>query len=223
MLITELLAAAPWQDPVAADSGSSEAAWNLALRWIHVVAGITWIGLLYFFNFINGAFQAQLDADAKRQVVPQLMPRALFWFRWGAAFTWLTGIALFYVVYMMGNLISYPNDGGLTGRALWIMVGMLFGTIMAFNVWFIIWPAQKQIIPKVRDGEAPDGALVKRATMASKINTYLSVPLILLMVSNHFPTIYGDGNYAMLGGLILVGLIFVWIEYKFIAPSVKGM
>ena len=72
---------------------------QLTFRWAHVVAGVLWIGVLYFFNWINGAFAATMDADTKKKVVPELMPRALFWFRWGAAWTWITGVALLFVMY----------------------------------------------------------------------------------------------------------------------------
>ena len=82
-------------------------------KWLHVIAGITWIGLLYFFNFINGHFAATLDADSKKKVVPELMPRALFWFRWGAAWTWFTGVLLLYVVYWHGNMSMGEIDGNI--------------------------------------------------------------------------------------------------------------
>src|SRR5437762_12062359 len=80
-------------------------------RWIHVVAGVLWIGLLYFFNWVNSAFAPTMDAETKKKVVPELMPRALFWFRWGAAFTWVTGLLLLLLVYYHGGLaFSLGND-----------------------------------------------------------------------------------------------------------------
>ncbi|HEX9792929.1 MAG TPA: urate hydroxylase PuuD [Planctomycetota bacterium] len=213
----------------AQDSGGSSDTLNIVARWLHITAGITWIGLLYFFNFINGGFTATMDAETKRKVVPQLVPRVLFWFRWGAAFTWITGVVLFMVVYM-GKAAMYSNgldmEAGLSSRTVWILLGAVFGTIMAFNVWFIIWPAQKQIIPAIRDGQAPPAGLPARATMASKVNTYLSVPLLLTMVSNSVPSIFGmelaGSNHVFLLVMVVIGLAFVKGLYM-IAPRIKGM
>ncbi len=84
---------------------------QLIFRWLHVIAGVTWIGHLYFFNWVNGAFTKTLDADAKKKVVPQLMPRALYWFRWGAAYTWITGILLIGMVYYMGYDVAGRRQG----------------------------------------------------------------------------------------------------------------
>src|SRR5438093_12862873 len=83
-------------------------------RWLHVFFGILWIGLLYFFNWVNGPFAATMDGDTKKKVVPELMPRALFWFRWGAAYTWILGIFLIYIVYDYSNL-ELANPGNVTG------------------------------------------------------------------------------------------------------------
>lgn len=210
---------------------------QLSLRWIHLVAGVLWIGLLYFFNWVNGAFQATLDADTKRKVVPELMPRALFWFRWGAAWTWITGVLLMFLLYYMGAymtttglrptfgqwivpflgvLVGFPiydllfktlgktqhaaavviwgliavlfawmidEAMGFSSRAAYIHVGALFGTAMAANVWMRIWPAQRRIITAVKNGQAPDPADPAVAGLRSKHNTYMSVPLLLMMVS----------------------------------------
>src|SRR5262247_4648784 len=82
---------------------------ELVLRWIHVVAGITWIGHLYFFNWVNAQVAKTYDADSKKKVVPELMPRALYFFRWGAAWTWLTGVLLFGIVYAMGGALVDPD------------------------------------------------------------------------------------------------------------------
>lgn len=76
---------------------------QLTFRWIHLVAGVLWIGILYFFNWVNGAFAATLDAESKKKVVPELMPRALYWFRWGAAWTWITGVILMFLLYYMSG------------------------------------------------------------------------------------------------------------------------
>ena len=82
---------------------------NPIAKWLHIIAGITWIGLLYFFNFINGHVLATMDGDTKKKVVPELMPRTLFWFRWGAAWTWVTGVILIYIIFWCIIFIIYTS------------------------------------------------------------------------------------------------------------------
>lgn len=205
-------------------------------RWIHVVAGILWIGLLYFFNWVNSAFVPTMDAETKKKVIPELMPRALFWFRWGAAFTWVTGVLLLLLVYYHTGLVFDTGHWGLATfimlavvffgvfvydqlvktvlkepttlfvggliivfvvlllldylagfsfRGYAIHLGTLFGTTMAFNVWFRIWPSQRTIITATKNGEAPDPAIVALAGTRSRHNTYMSVPLVFMMISQH--------------------------------------
>jgi uncharacterized membrane protein len=250
------------------------------LRWVHVLAGILWIGHLYFFNFVNGPLAAKLDAPTRKSVVPELMPRALYWFRWGAAWTWITGFLMLLIVYYMnkiavdtkefttGSLVMivvtfaavfiydalfksalaknvkvavsvafvlvaiilflYVNYGAFSYRGTLIHTGALFGSIMAFNVWFRIWPAQKKIIRAVKEGAAPDPDLVKLAGGRSRHNTYLSVPLLWTMIGQH-TTYFAGGNlgipssYYWIGFLIiiLIGWHIVWQLYK-IAGKVPG-
>jgi len=162
-------------------------------RWIHYVAGITWIGILYFFNFINVHFAKTLDGDSKKKVVPELMPRALWWFRWSAMFTWLSGLGYIIWKIFIATDAGFSGTGGLFNSTwgYWISLGGLLGTIMWFNVWFIIWPAQKKIIGWIKAGESPSEMpdLVKRATLASKANTFLSIPMLFCMgAASHFPS-----------------------------------
>jgi uncharacterized membrane protein len=233
-------------------------------RWIHVVAGIIWIGHLYFFNFVNSVFAPTMDAETKKKVVPELMPRALFWFRWGAAFTWVTGVLLLMLVYYHTGLIfADPNAGwglstllmlaitflgvfaydslykgplkdpttgfwagavlataitclfawvgGFSFRSYAIHLGSTFGTIMAFNVWFRIWPAQQKIITATKSGAAPDAALVALAGTRSKHNTYMSVPLVFTMVSQHATW---AASPLTLGVVVLVGWALVYHLYE---------
>ena len=100
-------------------------------KWLHIIAGITWIGLLYFFNFINGHVAATMDGDTKKKVFPELMPRTLYWFRWGAAWTWITGVVLLYVVFWQGSLAMGESAGNAmfaadTDVTPWAHVTLLF-------------------------------------------------------------------------------------------------
>ncbi|OFV91352.1 MAG: hypothetical protein A3G76_04320 [Acidobacteria bacterium RIFCSPLOWO2_12_FULL_65_11] len=195
---------------------------QLLLRWIHVMAGIAWIGHLYFFNFVNLPFQGTIGADIKKVVNPQLITRALWWFRWGAMATFIVGLLLFTQLYMyipgvgFGATELFSNEQGLTGRAIWILLGMTFGTIMWFNVWFIIWPAQQKILRGVRDGVPADPALPKRAALTSRVNTYLSAPMLFGMLS---ATHYGAINFVTGVVTIALGLFAIWWAYQ-TAPKV---
>src|SRR5258705_4423555 len=109
---------------------------QIFFRWLHVIAGITWIGHLYFFNFVNLQFQGSIDDATKKAVNPQLMPRALWWFRWGAMVTFLAGLILFTMIYMytpgvgFGPSNVFSDSSGLTGRAIWILIGMTLSIVM---------------------------------------------------------------------------------------------
>src|ERR1051325_1245335 len=114
-------------------------------RWIHVVAGIMWIGHLYFFNWVNSQFEPTLDAEQKKKVIPELRPRALYWFRWGAAFTWVTGVLLLLVVYYHGGvLLEDPSAGWGLGTVLMILV--TFGAVFLYDYLAknVITDAQQQ-------------------------------------------------------------------------------
>jgi uncharacterized membrane protein len=195
---------------------------QLLLRWFHVLAGITWIGHLYFFNFVNVPFQATIGADVKKVVNPQLMPRALWWFRWGAMMTFLFGLLLFTQLYMyqggghFGPTALLMVNGVMTGRSWWILLGMVLGFIMWFNVWFIIWPAQKKIIGGVISGTPADPSIPKRAGMFSRINTYLSGPMLFGMLG---ATHYSAMNWVTFIVVLLVGAGATFHAVKF-APKV---
>src|SRR5262245_57781922 len=137
---------------------------NGLVRWAHILSGITWIGMLYFFNFVNVPTQGKLDGPTKKVVNPELLPRALFWFRWGAMSTFIFGLVLFDLKYMReSNLRNF--DGTISERAWWIIIGMILGTIMWFNVWFVIWPAQKVMIRATKEGQKPPENLPPRAKL----------------------------------------------------------
>jgi uncharacterized membrane protein len=154
------------------------AAWVEAIfRWIHYIAGITWIGLLYFFNFINAGFLKKLDAAQKGVVVPNLMPPALNYFRHAATITVLAGIVLI--------ALLHPLPTGTGDKAIWI--GGILGIIMMGNVHAIIWPNQKKIIQATKDQAegkpAPPemAAWAKKALYASRVNVLLSIPMLFFM------------------------------------------
>ncbi len=159
---------------------------QMLFRWIHFLAGIIWIGLLYYFNLINAHFQGALAADVRRQVVPEIMPRTLWWFRWGAMFTFLSGLLLIiWKYFVLEGASGFTGQAGLftSDPGLWITLGALFGTIMWFNVWFIIWPAQKIALGLV-DAEADaKPAAARRAMLFSRTNTMLSIPMLFSMIS----------------------------------------
>jgi uncharacterized membrane protein len=199
---------------------------HLLLRWAHVLAGIVWIGHLYFFNFVNVPFQGTIGADIKKAVNPQLIGRAVWWFRMGAMATFLLGLLLFTQLYMYrGNGEFGPSElfmvnGAMTGRAGWILMGMTFATVMWFNVWFIIWPAQKKILPAIRDGQPVDPALPKRALMASRINTFLSGPMLFGMLA---PSHYGGINVVTGIVAIALGLLAIWVAFKHVPLAGKDI
>ncbi len=181
---------------------------HILVRWFHVVFGILWIGLLYFFNFVNAVFAKTMDADTKKKVVPELMPRALFFFRWAAMFTFLLGLILLYINYMMGPT---PAGSWNSARGYWIMLGAGFGTIMWFNVWFVIWPNQRKIINGIKAGAPAPPDVVNRAALFSKINVYLSVPMTFgMLAANHFP--YFDWYYVL--GVLVIGWLAANGAYK---------
>ena len=180
---------------------------QLILRWFHLFAGVIWIGHLYFFNFVNVPFQAVLDKELKPKVNPALLLRALWWFRWGAMWTLIFGWLLFSITYLRGGNL-WDADGGFSRRGMWMLVGGLLGTIMWFNVWFVIWPRQKKILGAMLGGPAAPAEAAPQAALASKINTYLSGPMLWGMIAASHITVW-PMKVSTLGLAIIlsVGLI----------------
>ena len=179
---------------------------EIIIRWLHIVSSIIWVGLLYFFNLVNGPFNRTLTPETRQKVVPELMPRALFFFRWAAMSTFVLGLALLYLVYLQpGHSRELNSPPGY-----WIMTGMAFGTLMWFNVWFIIWPCQRKIIQGVKTNTPVPPFLGPRAVKASRLNAYLSVPLVFCMVAGpHFPffnptlyVVFLASGFALAWGLL---------------------
>jgi uncharacterized membrane protein len=254
---------------------------NLIVRWIHVFAGIMWVGTTYYFTWLDARLTEEEKAVAntgtpaqiwmvhsggfyvvEKRKVPDLASRTLHWFRWEAGTTWLSGMALLIILFYLGggalidpdvydislmtaiglgvgllvagwviyDLIMISPLGrneklvavifyallvatayGLTlvftGRAAYIHVGALMGTIMVGNVWMRILPAQKKMIAAINAGQKPDDALSGQAKLRSKQNTFMAVPVVFIMISNHFPGVtYGERyNWAILLCLFWLG------------------
>ena len=165
----------------------SSEGWLFLLRWIHFLAGITWIGLLYYFNFVQTPYVAETQPAERGALVPKLVPRALWWFRWGAMITFLSGWLI--ILHRIGQ------GGFFVGSYGWaILLGGLLGSIMWANVWFVIWPKQQIVIQNAVDTAAgrpanPAAApAAARAGLASRTNTMLSIPMLFYMgAASHLP------------------------------------
>ena len=180
----------------------SEYSLAFLVRWIHLLAGVTWIGLLYYFNFIQGEYFKAADGGAKSDVIQKMVPNALWWFRWGAMFTFLSGAYLIYLKHLSG---------------MGIMIGAVMGTIMFLNVWLIIWPNQKIVIASAKQvaggGEALPGVAeaLGKAGLASRTNTLFSIPMLFFMASSvHLGQLQTPVHSAGAASLVVVfGLITV--------------
>ena len=161
---------------------------------VHVLAGITWIGLLYYFNFVQVPALGEAASDeggpGGAGITKYVAPRALWWFRWGALLTWLSGASYLGHLKMFGSAFMLGMGGeSLNTQAMIIGVGAWFGTIMLFNVWVLIWPNQKKILGMV-EASADEIAKARRvAFLASRTNTLLSIPMIMSMVG------FGHGGF----------------------------
>ncbi|HTN15412.1 MAG TPA: urate hydroxylase PuuD [Sphingomonadaceae bacterium] len=152
---------------------------NSILRWLHVLFGILWIGLLYYFNFVQVPLMPSIPAEQKGAVTGFIAPQALFYFRWAALLTVVTGLAVAQVNGYLHTAMSFSGEGAvdLIGAGMWIAL------VMAFNVWFIIWPNQKKVLGIVEATPEQKAAAAPRAMIASRLNTLLSLPMLYCMVS----------------------------------------
>jgi len=247
---------------------------HVLFRWIHIVAGILWIGLLYWFNWVNTPMLGVLDGETRKKVLPELLPRGLYFFRFAALWTFIFGILLLGLVFYHGGLMfeqgsegwgvaSYVmlavvflvfglydviakssigknllamgaigfvaiviieylliNWAGFSYRAYNIHIGAMFGTIMVGNVWMRIWPAQKKVIPAIKEGTPPDAALVAQVGQRGRHNTYLSVPLVWTMINAH-TVVPGADSWLILPLVVLLGWGAVTLIYGK-STKVKG-
>ena len=196
---------------------------NYLARWGHYVFGIAWIGLLYYFNFVQGGFANNASNDTKVELFTKLVPTALWYFRWAALMTFLTGLILLYFVH---------NAGILTGG---LLIGGLMATIMFLNVWLVIWPNQKIVIASNESiaggGDADPGQAdaAAKALLASRTNTFLSLPMLYLMGSSAHGglagTAWDDPNVAVWVLLVSVLLIEANALFGKMGPltTVKGV
>ncbi len=152
---------------------------NGVFRWLHLFFGVLWIGLLYYFNFVQIPTMPKVPAELKPGVSKYIAPSALFWFRWGAAFTVLTGLIIAHLTGYLVEALSFKPGYELIGTGMWLAL------IMAFNVWFVIWPAQKKALGLVEADDATKAAAAKRAMMFSRTNTLLSIPMLYSMVNSN--------------------------------------
>ena len=150
-------------------------------RWLHLFFGITWIGLLYYFNFVQVPTMPKVPAELKKGVTGYIAPSALFFFRWGAALTVLTGLTIAFHNGYGADALTFQGTGA-DGINM-IGIGMWLALIMAFNVWFIIWPAQKKILGLVEASDEAKAKAAPVALIASRLNVLLSLPMAYAMVS----------------------------------------
>jgi len=154
--------------------------WYFLLRWFHFLAGITWIGLLYYFNFVQVPALAEAASDeggpGGAGITKYVAPRALWWFRWGAVVTWLSGAAYLLRLGILDDAFMLTSGGYVIGVGAWL------GTIMLFNVWVLIWPNQKKILGLVEASAEEIGKARRVAFLASRTNTLLSIPMLMSMV-----------------------------------------
>ena len=183
---------------------------DVLFRYAHIVFGVAWIGLLYYFNFVQTEYVKEADDGAKADVMAKLAPRALWWFRWAALFTFLTGLIMLWWVSSQQRF----NLG--------IALGALMGTIMMLNVWGIIWPNQKIMIGLTEGDKAVAGP---KAALASRTNTLLSLPMLYFMVASVHGFAASGGAWASVSttALIIGLVIIVVIEANAIWGKMLGL
>ena len=163
-----------------ASEGMIAIGWVSVLTWLHVFFGIVWIGLLYYLNFVQVPTMPKIPAELKAGVTGFIAPKVMVFFRYGALLTVLTGLALSIVKGYGHRAMQFQ---GATAAENLIGLGMWLALIMAFNVWFIIWPAQKKILGLVEASAEEKAAAAPRALYASRTNTLLSIPMLYCMVN----------------------------------------
>ena len=197
--------------------------WAMLSRWGHFLAGVTWIGLLWYFNFVQTPAFVEFEAGPRTEAFRKLVPRALWWFRFGALFTVLTGLLL------LGLQEQFDGDYMKSGSGISISTGALFGIIMFINVWLVIWPNQKVVIANaeaVAAGREPlpnAAAAARKGACASRTNTLLSIPMLFFMgFTSHLAGIYetGEGGDRAIYWIVVVVVTLVIEAIALSAPAV---
>jgi len=183
---------------------------DVLFRYAHIVFGVAWIGLLYYFNFVQTEYVKEADDGAKADVIAKLAPRALWWFRWAALFTFLTGLIMLWWISSQQRF----NLG--------ITLGAFMGTLMMLNVWGIIWPNQKIMIGLTEGDKTVAGP---KAALASRTNTLLSLPMLYFMVASVHGPLASGGAWALVSTTaLIIGLaIIVVIEANAIWGKMLGL
>src|SRR5687767_10480648 len=182
-------------------------------RWAHYLAGVTWIGLLYYFNFVQVPSFAAFEAGPRTEAVRKLVPRALWWFRWGALLTLLSGLSILAFQEQLDDMDYFKTPGGTA-----IALGALLAVVMFANVWGVIWPNQKKFIANAEatatGGEADPtaAALGRKALCASRTNTLFSIPMLFFMgATGHFAksSVPAGGDRAAYWIVLLVLVVLI--------------
>ena len=164
--------------------------WQAVLRFLHVLSGIMWVGLLYYFNFVQIPQMANIPAEQKPAITKFIAPAALFWFRWAALSTWVFGVLLaINRGYLLGAVTLGASDGFKVPQHTFIGIGMWLATIMFLNVWGIIWPNQKRALGIIEVDADKKAKAARTAMLASRTNTLLSIPMLTTMAMNQ--TLFG--------------------------------
>jgi uncharacterized membrane protein len=166
----------------AVDQFDNAAFWKFLFRWLHVLSGVMWIGILWYFNFVQIPNMPKIPDEQKPAIGKVIAPAALWWFRWGAMGTLVTGLILAMLNGYLIDALALGLTSGALGHTM-IGIGMWMGAIMWFNVWFVIWPAQQKALGLVEADDATKAASARTAMLFSRTNTLLSIPMLFAMVS----------------------------------------
>ena len=168
---------------VDSSSLTDQAFYSFVFRWLHVLAAIMWIGLLWYFNFVQIPNMPNIPDDQKPAISKVIAPAALWWFRWAAMATVFTGLVLGYLNGYLESAMTLGFRGDGLPQHIAIGVGMWLGIVMWFNVWFVIWPNQKKALGIVKVEDSVKAASARTAMLFSRTNTLLSLPMLLTMVA----------------------------------------
>jgi len=193
-------------------------------RWIHLLAGIIWIGLLYYFNFVQTPSLAQFEGGPRTELQRKLLPRALWWFRWAAALTFVSG------VFILGFQDQFKGDYFKTYAGMSIFAGALIATVMFLNVWLVIWPNNRVVIAnaeRVAAGQEPNPAAARSArkgALASRTNTLFSIPVMWFMIgTSHWVAITNRFLAVPTGGQRVAWYVIVIALTAFLEANALGV